>query len=135
MLENFQVALGWEAHQSQRGDGAAAHGVNVTQGVGGGDLAKSVGIVHHGSEEIDGLHQGQVGADPVHTRVIGVIEAHQYVGIVLAWKFAQHLVEKSRTQFGGAASGFYCLGEPDFDFGHRNILEELSNLRIFELLD
>ena len=86
-----------EANQSQRGDGAAAHGINVAQGVSGGNLAKSVGIVHHGREEIDGLHQGGVGGDPVHARVIGMIEADQHVGIVLAREFAQHLVEKSRT--------------------------------------
>ena len=81
----------------QRGDGASAHGVNVAQGIGGGNLAESVGIVHHGREEIDGLHQREVGGDPVHAGVIGVIEADQHVGIVLARQFAQNFVEDSRA--------------------------------------
>ena len=64
-----------------------------------------------------------VGGDLVHAGVVGVIEADQYVGVVLPRQLAQHLVEHSRTQLGGAASGFDRLGEPDFDFGHENILE------------
>ncbi len=38
-----------------------------------------------------------VRGDLVHAGVIGMIEADQNVGIVLARQFAQHLVEKRRT--------------------------------------
>ena len=93
LLQHFEVAVGRETNVSQRGDGTAAHGVDVAQGVGGGDLAESVGVVHDGREEIDGLHQRGVGRDPVDAGVVGVIEADQNVGIVLAGQFAQHLVE------------------------------------------
>ncbi len=60
---------------SQRGDGTSAHGIDVAQRIGGGDLAEGVGIVHHGSEEVHGLDQREVGSDFVDAGVVGVIEA------------------------------------------------------------
>ncbi len=61
LLQNLEIAVGRETYVSQGGDGTAAHGVDVAQGVGGGDLAEGVRVVHDGSEEIDGLHQRDVG--------------------------------------------------------------------------
>ena len=93
LLQHFEVAVGRETDVSQRGDGASAHGVDVAQSVGGGDLAESVGVVHDGGEEVDGLHQREAGSDLVNAGIIGVIEADQNVWIVLAGQFAQNFVE------------------------------------------
>ena len=93
LLQDFEVAAGGEAYVSQRGDGASAHGVDVAQRIGGGDLAEGVGVVHDGSEEIDGLHQREIGGDFVDAGVVGMIEADQNVGIVLPGKLAQNFVE------------------------------------------
>ncbi len=116
---------------SQRGDGAATHGVDVAQGVGGGDLAECVGIVHDGGEEVDGLHQREVGSDFVNAGVIGVIKTHQNIGIVLVGQLPQNFVEDGGAQFGGTATGFDCLGEADaFDVRHGNILKEIVESKL-----
>ena len=45
----------------RRRGGLAAHGVDVAQGVGSGDLAEHVGVVDDGREEVHGVDDGQVG--------------------------------------------------------------------------
>ena len=42
LLEYGQIALGRKAHVGQRRDGPSAHGVDIAQRVGGGDLAEGV---------------------------------------------------------------------------------------------
>jgi hypothetical protein len=54
-LENFEVAFLGEADHGQGCDGTSSHGVDVAEGVGGGDLAEGVGVVDDGGEKIDGL--------------------------------------------------------------------------------
>ena len=126
MFQNFEIAAGREADLSQCGDGASAHGVDVAQGVGGGDLAECVGIVDDGREEVDGLHQREVGSDFVNAGVVGVIEANQNVGIVLPGQLSQDFVEDGGAQFGGTATGFDGLGEADaFDVRHGNIAKRI----------
>src|SRR5258707_11646443 len=43
-LENFEVSLLGEADQRERGQRPATHGINVAEGVGGGDLPESVRV-------------------------------------------------------------------------------------------
>ncbi len=73
--ENFDVRFIRKAYEGERGDGTASHGVDVAEGVGGGDLSEGVWIVDDGREEVDGLHERQVGSDQIHSGVVGVIEA------------------------------------------------------------
>jgi hypothetical protein len=68
-------AFSGKTDQRQRCERLAAHGVNVAQRVGCGDLAESVRVVDDGSEEIDGLHQRLIGRDLIHSGVVGVVEA------------------------------------------------------------
>ena len=72
-----------KADECQRGERLAAHGVNIAQRVGGGDLAEGVRIVDDGGEEVDCLHQRLIGRDLIHAGVVGVVEADQNVGVVL----------------------------------------------------
>ncbi len=119
---------------SQRGDRPSAHGVDVAQGVGGGDLAESVGIVHDGREEVDRLDQRHVGSELVNAGVVGVIETYKNIGIVLARQLAEHLVENRRAQFGSAATGFDRLGQPNaLHVRHGDILKEQGMRRPFWL--
>src|SRR6202035_2656208 len=74
-LQNFKISLVGEADQRERGQRAAAHGIDIAEGVGGGDLAESVRVVDDGSEEIDGLHQRLIRRDLIYSGVVGVVEA------------------------------------------------------------
>ena len=51
--------------------------------VGRGDLSKGVWVVDNRREEVDGLHQRLVGADQIHSGVVGFIEANQHVRVML----------------------------------------------------
>ena len=82
-LKDGEVAGARETDHGERAQGTAAHGVDVAEGVGGGDLAEGVGIVDDGREEIDGLHQRQVGGDQIHSGVVGGVEADQDLGVML----------------------------------------------------
>ena len=94
LLQHFEIATGGEAYVGQRGDGASAHGVYVAQGIGGGDLAEGVGVVDDGREEIDSLHQRDIGGDFVDAGIIGMIEADQTFGSCCRGSFPRTL---SRT--------------------------------------
>ena len=61
----------------------AAHRVNIAERVGGRNLAEDVGIVNNGREEVDRLHQRQLGRELIHSGVVGCVEADQNIGIVL----------------------------------------------------
>src|ERR1700677_5215662 len=75
VFQNFEVSFLGKTHQCQRSNRASAHGVDIAQRVGGGDLAENVGIIHDWREEIDGLHQSLIGRDLIHSGVVGVIKA------------------------------------------------------------
>ena len=79
----FEVAFFRKADESERGEGTSAHSVDVAQGIGGGDLAKGVGIVNDGRKKIHGLHQRGVGTEQIHSGVVGMIEADQNVRVML----------------------------------------------------
>ena len=74
-LQNLEIGFFGKTYQRERSKRAAAHGINVTESVGGGDLPESVGIVHDRGEEIDSLNQRLIGRDLIHSGVVGVIEA------------------------------------------------------------
>ena len=59
-----------------------AHGVDVRQRVGRGDLAKQKRVVDHRREEVDGLNEGQVIADAENARIVGGIEPHEQVVVM-----------------------------------------------------
>ena len=52
------VALG-EAHEVHGAPRRSSHGVNVREGVSGGDAAKGVGVVDNGREKVNGLDEGK----------------------------------------------------------------------------
>src|SRR6267154_4297997 len=62
-FENCEISFLGEADQSERRQRPPTHGVNVAEGVGGGNMSESVRVVNDGRKKIDGLHQGLVGCD------------------------------------------------------------------------
>jgi len=69
-----EVQVAGKADQVQRGQGLAAHSVYVGEGVGCGDLAEAVGIVHDRREEVDRLQQ-QTAAERNEPGVIARVHA------------------------------------------------------------
>ena len=59
-----------------------AHGVDVRQRVGRGDLAKQERVVDHRREEVDGLHEPQVLPYAEDARIVGGIEPHEQVVVM-----------------------------------------------------
>ena len=59
-----------------------AHGVDVRQRVGRGDLAKQKRVVDHRWEEVDGLHESQVLPYAEDARIVGGIEPHEQVVVM-----------------------------------------------------
>ena len=87
-------------------DGAAAHRIDVREGVGRGDAAEEEGIVHDGRKEIDGLDQGEAGADAVEAGILAAFEGGDQVGISRLREAAEGLFEEAGAELGPAA------GEP-----------------------
>src|ERR1700677_1397187 len=113
LLEHTHVAFLGEADQGKGSEGAAAHSVDVAEGIGRSDAAVGKGIIDHGSKEIDGLHQGLLGADTVDTGVVGALEAYKQVRIALHGETGKHVVERTRGELARAAACFYLLGKSD----------------------
>ena len=65
------------AHQSQCHDGSPPHGVDVGDGVGGGDVAEVMRVVDDGHEKIGRGNQGLLVIQPIHRGVVRGFNAHQ----------------------------------------------------------
>src|SRR5437016_4685756 len=61
LFQNGEIAFLRKTDDGQGADRTPAHGINIAQGVGGRDLAKRKWIIHHRSEEIEGLNQSLIG--------------------------------------------------------------------------
>ena len=57
---HLQIEAVGETQQIQGKDGLSAHGIDVGDGIGRGDLSEEIGIVHHGWEEVHRLHNGDI---------------------------------------------------------------------------
>ena len=80
-FENFADGLqrqhvDWHAHQRQRQNRLAAHGVHIGDGVGGGNAAKLKRIVHDRHKEIGGGNQRLLVVEFVDRRVVRGFDAH-----------------------------------------------------------
>ena len=102
--------IGRKCHQVHGGFGFAAHGIDIAQCIGGGDLAEPERIVHNGCKEVHGLDDGQIIRYPVNTGIVSPIEAYQYIGVLRQFKTAECFVQVPWSQFGGSASAGDGLG-------------------------
>ena len=110
-FEHFRIAVRRESHDRKRRNRRAAHGVNIAQRVGGGDGAEGERIVDDRREEVDGLHQRQIGAQSIHSGVVGCVEADKDVRIGDSRHRAEHFVQQLWTQFRRSTGGFHVRGE------------------------
>src|SRR4030095_16742458 len=80
--------------------GFTAHGVDIAQRIGGGDLAENIGVIDDGGEKIDGVDDGEVGPKTIHPRVVGSFRSDQHVDVVKLRQAVQNLHE-----IGGGGGG------------------------------
>ena len=88
-----------KACDGQRGQRASAHRVDVADGIGRGNLAVHVRIVHDRREEIDRLHDRGSALPPVHTRIVRSPEIDQDPIVSGCRDGAQHLSELASGEF------------------------------------
>ena len=72
-----------QVERQQRG---SAHGIDIAQGVGGGDLPKEIGIVDDRREKVDRLDDSKILPYPINGGIIRCIEADHQIGIVIFGK-------------------------------------------------
>ena len=61
-----------------------AHGINVTQGIGGCNFTEDVGVIHHGGEKVNGLNDTNVVGNFIYGSIVGAVKTDQKIGIKLA---------------------------------------------------
>ena len=65
------------AEDSQRENRPATHGIDIGDGVGGGDAPEVARLVDHRGEEIDGRDQAGAVVDLPHGRIVAGLGPHQ----------------------------------------------------------
>ena len=88
----------------EREEDRAAHGVDVAHAVGGGDGAVGPGVVDDRGEEIDRLHDGQIGRKAIDRGVVAGLETDDEVRVGGEGQRTQYLRQGRRAQFGRSAS-------------------------------
>jgi hypothetical protein len=91
----------------------AAHGIDIGDGIGSGDLAEDIGIIHHRREEIDRLNQRNIIADLIDTGIVGRVKADKYVFVGEFGDIAQNLRKRSRRELCRSACSGNHLGQFD----------------------
>ncbi|MND53355.1 hypothetical protein D3C80_443900 [compost metagenome] len=93
-------------------DGLATHGVDIADGVGGGDAAKGEGVIDDGHEEVGGGDDALTVADVHHGGVILAAVADDQGRVVKARDLAlQNGVEHLGGDFAPTASAVAVLGQ------------------------
>jgi hypothetical protein len=105
-----------KAGDSQRGQRATAHRVDVADGVRGGDLAVDVRVVHDRREEIHRLHERRSALPSVHTRIVRGPEVDEDAVVSGGWNGAQDLSELAGGEFARSTRAGDHLGQ---SLGHR----------------
>ena len=80
--QDIQVGGFGEADNIESGFHFAAHGIDITQGIGRRDFPKGIGIVHHRRKKVQGLNHRCIRADAVNRRVVPAVIAHQKIRIL-----------------------------------------------------
>ncbi len=83
LLQDAEIALLGKADQGERRERMAAHGIDVAERVGGGDLPEGVRVIDDRGKEVDRLDERQLRRELIHAGVVGFVEADQHVGIIL----------------------------------------------------
>ncbi len=104
------------------GDGherVATHGIDVADGIGGGNATEIVGIVDDGHEEVGGRYHPAFLVDTVHRRIVtrSVADPQTRIEVLCATAGKNHVQHLGRY-LAAAAGAVTVLGEAD-RFAHR----------------
>jgi hypothetical protein len=109
----ISIVFNGKGHQIHGGFGNAAHGVDVAQGIAGGNLTECIGIIHNRREKINGLNQGQVIGYTIDAGVIRAVQPDQHIGISRKNQSAQRLLQVPMRQFGSSSGTFYGFSQSE----------------------
>src|SRR6185437_2583165 len=111
---------GGETDDVERGERLAAHGVDVGEGVGGGDLAEGVGVVDDRREEVDGLDEREIVGEDEHAGVVEGLAPDEEPGIGVEREGAEGGREIAGPELGGAPGTAGERRQPDALAGARD---------------
>ena len=100
-------------HDVERRLRFTAHRINVGKGVGCGDRAEGIGIIHDRREEIERLYDSDFIIDFIDRCIITFIKADEKVRILPDRKVIKELCELSRAHLRPAARAFRKFGQSD----------------------
>jgi hypothetical protein len=122
------------AHQRQRHDGRAAHGIDVADGVGGGDAAEVERVVDDGHEEVGGGDQRLLVVEPVDGGVVGGLDAHQQLfGDGHLRRALEDVRQHAGRDLAAAAAAVRERGEAGFGGGDGHLVQARFGHRLTTL--
>jgi len=77
------------------------------------DLPEHERVVHQRRKEVDRLHDGQVGAQAEHARVVERFRADEQIGMRDRRQLAQHLRGRFHGKLARSAGATGVVGQPD----------------------
>ena len=101
--------FGREHHDIQGGERFAAHGIDIGDRIGRGDLAEPVGIIDRRGDKINGVDHRHLIGELVDRGIVGGLYADQQVLIALEGQSFECVRQIRRTDFRRSATG---SGEP-----------------------
>jgi len=63
-------SLDWAGKYIHGQQGSASHGIDIAQGIGGRDLAETIGIIDYRRKKIQCLDQGCILIETIHSSII-----------------------------------------------------------------
>ncbi len=114
------ISIGWDRGHSgdvERQERCSSHGVDIREGVGSGDGAVVVRIIHHRGEKIGGHYQGALLIQLPDGSIIRIAQTDQQVwevtGIKQALNRAQDLRQRLRVELGSSTGAVGEAGQAD----------------------
>jgi hypothetical protein len=108
--------MGREARDIEGRQRLAAHGINVGEGIGRGNGAEKVRIVHNRGEKVHGQDQGGPVVEAKDSRVVGGVNADDESLVSGEVYSPEQFLEVARPQFGRSTRGFGPAGQADLVF-------------------
>ncbi len=108
------VQRGRETHDVQGQQGLAPHGVDVAQGVGGGNGAELDGVVGNGREKVHSEDQRRLVVQAIDGGIVPGLNAHQEVRVGHGGQPAQDLDQVLNAELGGSTGAVGQFGQAEF---------------------
>jgi len=108
----------WEANDVECRAWLGAHRVDIADGVRRRDLTEDERVVDDRCEEVDGVDDRQIGAQPKHAGIVVGLRADDDIRVMEGWKVVKNLRQVGWPELGGATGRFDVLRETHCRLGH-----------------